>query len=172
MRGGIKDCGVGKKKKALEKPIRELWNSTLKEINAERVSEDKRFPVFLSVPDIDDWFDWFVYAVDNVLEESSRAVILSGATRLFMDIPPECPNEPEARFIEHLSDPFGNAITYDDVFEFAQRNVMKYWEKLCKAIIDKEPKVFDLPNGDLDTGRLLNRNDSVSVVNDVPYVIW
>ena len=52
VRGGIKDCGIGKRKKILEKAIRELWESTLKEIDSERVSEDDRFPAFLSVPDI------------------------------------------------------------------------------------------------------------------------
>lgn len=58
----------------------------------------------------------------------------------------------DPKYTQCLVGPNGKATNYRRVFEHARQQTILAWTRLGEALDKNKPELFDLPNGDLDTG--------------------
>ena len=104
-------------------------------------------------PDPNEWHKWFTGLINDVASKGGRLPSLArrvGEDELVLLYPKL--DELDRTFIDELSTSSGEAIAYDAVFDRARDTTMRYWSELGAAIQSRNPRLFTLPNGDLDTG--------------------
>ena len=148
---GIAECKDGTSRKRLNKAVQELWTDCLKSIAVEPVKmENKPAPKHPAAPD--GWFLQYVLMIDDFAEEGGRFPWLFRRLGKKKGFFYPTLNEIDESFIAQLKTPFKTRISYDQLFEQAQRNVQDAWSSLGVALDKGKPDLFTLPNMDLETG--------------------
>jgi hypothetical protein len=137
----------------LNRAVTALWLGVLNAIPRKEISMRLGAKSPTKDPDPNAWHTWFTRLLDKVEKESGRLPALArhlGEHNLALLYPQL--NELDLTYIDDLSTPSGERTSYDAVFDRARKNVMQYWGELGAAIQDMNPRLFTLPNADLDTG--------------------
>jgi hypothetical protein len=137
----------------LNRAITALWLGVLNAIPRSDISLRLGVKSPTKDPEPNEWHTWFTRLLDKVAEEGGRLPALArrlGEDALVLLYPRL--DELDRTYIDDLTSPSDEPTSYDAVFERAQGNVMHYWGELGAAIQDRNPKLFTLPNADLDTG--------------------
>jgi len=121
-----------------------LWDAMLRHTHPQ--AYDEKAPAF------DAWHAGFHRAVDVAEDLPIFARhLLAGKGQAY-------PTKVDAQFIDGLATPHG-LMHYDKVCALAEDNILKLWSILARALHAPEGEVeavlAELPDGDLDTGRLL-----------------
>ena len=59
-------------------------------------------------------------------------------------------------YVENLRRPNGGSVDFYTVFNEAVEKVKEFWTQMAKALSTEDVSCFTLPDGDLDTGKLLS----------------
>jgi hypothetical protein len=137
----------------LNRAVTALWSGVLNAIPRNDI--DMRLGVKSpnKDPNPNEWHAWFTGLIDSVAKVGGRLPALArgiGEDKLMLLYPRL--GEIDRTYIDGLTTPSGEPTSYDVVFDRAQANVMRYWGELGAAIQAGNPRLFTLPNGDLDTG--------------------
>jgi hypothetical protein len=161
-RAGIATCGDRTDRHKLDTAIAALWTRILADVPFSEVH-------FTGIqapgapPDPDEWHHRFIEVVDNVVKDGKALPFLS---RHFAEeeglIYPGY-QELQRDYIDNLTTPQNVSTAYDEVFAFAQRNVGIAWAELGQALVAREPALFTLANGNLDTGMADTGAESASI---------
>jgi len=142
----IGSCVDSEDKKKVDSDIVEIWSSLLK----------KTFPLINTqhAININEWHSAIQFFLDNLAEELS--FVPSRHIRDFFKSSgiayPRFEEIDKTRFIEKLKTPKGTK-TYDQIFDFAKRNVLKVWKLMSDGIFRNDDsykekiKIWNLDSG-------------------------
>jgi hypothetical protein len=148
---GIASCSDTNDSKRLHPPVAALWRQILDDIDLTKVHLKDGLSAPTVPPDPDQWHTWYVDIIGTI--EHGRS--LPPLSRQFAEdeglaYPPY--DEANRDYIDHLTTPRGDTVTYDEVFNEALTNIATSWAQLGEALTANDANRFSLPNADLDTG--------------------
>lgn len=143
----IGSCADPNDSKKVDPDVENLWSSLL----------SKTFPKIRAkyAVNIDEWHNAVQFILDNIAEELSvvpsrhiRGSLTGGGIAY-----PRFDEIDTARFVNRLKTPKG-IKTYDQVFDFAKRNVVKIWKLISDGIFDNDESFKDkIKIWNLDSGQ-------------------
>lgn len=146
---GVKTCTEnGQPGKELAPFLNDFWKRIFIDAYPEKAA-----------PNPAEWFHQYVELIDRVAEEGCRFLsiireILEGDGLVY-------PEAPDMTYVTDLMSPYGQRISFDELFFRFQKETMKVWGDIAQAITRNEPELITLRNGDLDTGLDLVDNRSI-----------
>ncbi len=146
LKSGIMECVARPGSRQLDPDIVELWSGVLRDVHGDAFDAEP--------PKLQEWHDWFTFAVDKVAEEGDRLVPLARhvAAGLGLVYPPA--NELDPKYFKGLKTPGGETIDYGSLFERVVRNSAAAWRTVARGVLeDREDTFAQLGNWNLDTGR-------------------
>jgi hypothetical protein len=149
-RAGIMTCTEGG---VLNRTVTSLWFGVLNAIPRGDINMELGAKSPAKDPDPNEWHKWFTGLINEVASKGGR--LPATARRVGEDdlvlLYPRL-DELDRTYIDDLTTPSGEPTSYDAVFDRARETVMRYWGELGAAIQGRNPRLFTLPNADLDTG--------------------
>lgn len=137
---GIKSCtSDGRPGKELAPFLNSFWRLILKDVYPEK-----------ALPNPADWYGQFGWLIDKFAEEGH--LFVSVIRGYLEDEGYAYPKEPNMTYVTDLMSPYGQKISFDDLFSRFQEETKKVWGEIAQAITENNPKLITLRNGDLDTG--------------------
>ncbi len=146
-RAGIMTCAENG---ALNPAVASLWSSVLNVIPRADLELKLGPKSPTKDPDPNLWHKWFTGLIDNVAEEGRRLPALVrrlGEDELYPQL-----QDVDPTFIDDLKTPSGERTSYLAIVDRVRENIIRYWGELGTAVQEKNPRLFTLPNADLDTG--------------------
>lgn len=100
------------------------------------------------------WYCCFVTLMDKFAENPDKHLIITrkALKNYYYGYPPE----PNMDYVENLRRPNGGSVDFYTVFNEAVEKVKEFWTQMAKALSTEDVSCFTLPDGDLDTGKLLS----------------
>ncbi len=142
---GLAECGLGGNTHKLNPAIADLWGACLRQYPRTETREFVRLPGMSLTPNV--WFATYVNVMENFATKHSLFVQWLGCAyrkRVAVD----------ASYIEDLPVPGSSkTIRYDDLFEKTRQNLIEAWTGLARALKQDDARLFNLRNGNLDTGK-------------------
>jgi hypothetical protein len=136
---GIKTCtDDGRSGAVLAKGIGTFWTEVLREVYPDK---GRSAPA--------SWFRQFVTVIDGVAEEGGRCLAMRGSAEGGGIVYPQTPN---MTYVDDLKSPYGESVTFDDLFRRFQEETKVVWGQMAQAIVANDATLIKLPNGDFDTG--------------------
>lgn len=127
----------------VDKAISKFWKALIKKVYLPRLS-----------PNPGKWYFCFVTLMDKFAENPDKHLIIT--REALKNFHYGYPSEPNIDYVENLRRPNGGSVDFYEVFNGAVENAKVYWTQIAKAISTKDISCFTLPDGNLDTGRLLS----------------
>jgi hypothetical protein len=150
LRDGLIACTGGG---VLNRAITTLWFDVLNAIPRDDINMALGVKSPAKDPNPTEWHKWFTGLINDVASKGGRLPPLArrvGEDEVVLLYPKL--DELDRTFIDNLTNPSGEPTAYDEVFDLARENTMRYWSELGAAIQGRNHRLFTLPNGDLDTG--------------------
>lgn len=140
----IKTCTeTGAEGYVIDNAISDFWQSLIKKVYS---------PLKSPIPG--KWFSCFVALMDKFAENPDKHLII---TRTLLKI---ChygyPSEPDMDYVDNLHRPDGERVDFHTVFNEAVEKAKVHWAQIANALSTKDVSCFTLPDGNLDTGKLLS----------------
>lgn len=123
--------------------ISEFWKTLIKNVYSPRRSPSPRR-----------WYSCFVALMDKFAENPNKHLIITRT--LLKKLYYGYPSEPNMDFVENLRRPNGERVDFHTVFKEAVDKAKDVWSHMAKALIIEDASIFILPEGNLDTGKLLS----------------
>lgn len=127
----------------VDKAISEFWKTLIKKVYSPLKSPSPRR-----------WFLSFVALMDKFAENPDKHLIT--ARILLKSLHYGYPSKPNMDYVDNLHRPNGERIDFYTVFNGAAEKVKMFWAQMARAIRTKDVSCFTLPDGNLDTGKLLS----------------
>lgn len=144
----ITKCTVGGK---LDPDISGLWQDCLSVIHKDReVKTGVHGPT--GNADIDSWHSRFVFVMNRFAEEVGQLPLICRMFDEVLGIGYPHPEHLDGKYIHKLPTPTGTPMEYDDLFTWTQENVKRAWGNLGDVLRNRDERLLDLPNADLDLG--------------------
>ena len=142
---GLAECSVGGNTHKLNTTIIDFWKSCLQEYPHAKTREFVRLPAMSLTPNI--WYATYVNVMENFATKDSAFVLWLGcAYKKAVDVEPS--------YIENLVVPGSSkTIGYAELFEKTRQNRLQAWTGIARALKEENVALFDLRNGNLDTGQ-------------------
>ena len=140
----IKTCTeTGAEGYFVDDAISEFWKVLIKKVYSP-----------LKNPSPRTWFSCFVALMDKFAENPNKHPIITRAALKYS----HCgyPSKPNMDYVDNLHRPNGERVDFYTVFNEAVEKVKMFWAQMAKAIRTKDVSCFTLPDGNLDTGKLLS----------------
>jgi hypothetical protein len=145
---GLVHCGDHDNKLKLHPAIISLWTHCLSQYPRAETKPWVSLPSRSLVPNR--WFATYLNVMANLATKNGAFVKLFGFNYRKSD-------ELDDQYIHNLPTPNPLAtISYDDLFAKTRANIIQAWSQLARAFDVEEVAAFDLPNGDLDSGKDAN----------------
>jgi hypothetical protein len=148
---GIASCSAVHDRHKLDPDIAALWGHCCEPVPLTGAALRPEITLPTTPPHLNWWHQMFMVVIDKItgalalLPPLSRHFAEAGAT----SYPPVDQLDPQ--YIESLPTPEG-VQHYDQIFERARQQVIAAWRELGAALQGRDPNLFSLANGDLDTG--------------------
>ena len=140
----IKTCTeTGAEGYIIDNAISDIWQSLIKKVYSPRKS-----------PTPGKWFYCFVALMDKFAENPDKHLIITRA--LLKSYHYGYPSEPNMDYVDNLHRPNGEHVDFHTVFNEAVEKAKVYWAEIANALSAKDVSCFTLPDGNLDTGKLLS----------------
>ncbi len=140
----IKTCTeTGAEGYIVDKAISELWKLLIKKVYSP-----------LRKPSPRKWFSFFVTLMDKLAENPDKHLIVTRAALKKFHY--AYPSESDMDYVDNLQRPNGDRIDFYTVFNGAVEKVKVFWTQMAKALSTNNVSCFALPDGNLDTGKLLS----------------
>lgn len=141
----ITSCHDPNNDEALDPAVKDIWHTMLQRCDLPQYSD--------TPPDMDSWHKNFIWMVDNVAEEGDN--LFSFARHMAEEAALVYPQvADEARFVDTLEVPGGEAMRYDDIFDKGVENVLWMWNMVYRAVFKGDVAYQDvIRDWNLDTGR-------------------
>jgi hypothetical protein len=137
---GIKTCtDDGQSGSTLAKWMASFWTRILSQVYPEKFD-----------PAPASWFGQFVTVIDGVADEGSHLILVMRG--FAEDLGVVYPGQVDMTYVNRLTTPFGEPITFDALFTMIQEQVKNVWGQLARAITANNAGLLSLPNGDFDSG--------------------
>lgn len=140
----IKTCTeTGEEGYFIDKAISEFWKLLIKKVYSPKSS-----------PSPNKWFASFVTLMDKFAENPDKHLLITRA--VLKSLYYGYPSEPNLEYVDNLSRPNGERVDFHAVFNEAVEEVKVFWAQMAQAVSSKDVSCFTLPDGNLDTGKLLS----------------
>ena len=140
----IKTCTeTGAEGYLIDNAISDFWQSLIKKVYSPLKSPSPRR-----------WFSCFVALMDKFAENPDKHLIITRT--LLKSCHYGYPSEPEMDYVDNLYRPNGERVDFNTVFNEAVERAKVYWAQIANAVSTKDVSCFTLPDGNLDTGKLLS----------------
>lgn len=137
--GGIKTCTEdGRSGAALAKWLDAFWAGILRDVYIEKGG-----------PAPAAWFGQFVTMIDGVADEGKCMLAMRGLTE---QVGLVYPSKPDMGYVNGLTTPHNQPITFDKLFARLQKETKTVWSQMAAAITANDATLIKLPSGDFDTG--------------------
>ena len=140
----IKTCTeTGAEGYFVDEAISEFWKTLIKKAYSPRRS-----------PSSKRWYFCFVTLMDKFAENPDKHLIITRT--LLKNFHYGYPSEPDMNYVDNLQRPNGESVDFHAVFNEAVEKAKVYWAQMANAVRSKDVSCFTLPDGNLDTGKLLS----------------
>ena len=140
----IKTCTeTGAEWHIIDDAISKFWKMLIKKVYSP-----------LKSPSPGTWFSSFVTLMDKFAENPDKHPIITRT--LLKKFHYGYPLEPNMEYVDNLHRPNGESVNFYTVFKGAVEKAKVFWTQMAKAVSTEDVSCFTLPDGDLDTGKLLS----------------
>ena len=140
---GIGTCSDKDDEDKIDPVIYQTWSAMLQGSDPDQFAKEK--------PEIDSWHNSFNHIMNTTAPQNA---LFCWSRHMLSDIGALYPLKFDASYLENLTTPDGQLMHYDDIFEKAKVNVLRYWEILLRACIKQEDSdIENILNWNLDTGK-------------------
>lgn len=123
--------------------ISAFWEMLIKKVYLPRRSPSPRI-----------WYFCFVTLMDKFAENPNKHLPITRET--LKNLHYGYPSKPDMDYIDNLHRPAGEHVDFYTVFNGAVEKAKEFWAQMAKALKSEDVSCFTLPDGNLDTGKLLS----------------
>lgn len=127
----------------VDKAISTFWKTLIKNVYSPWRSPSPRR-----------WYFCFVTLMDKFAENPDKHLIIT--REALKNLQYGYPSEPNMDYVENLHRPNGELVDFYTVFNEAEEKAKEVWAQMAKALSTEDVSCFALPDGNLDTGKLLS----------------
>lgn len=140
----IKTCTeTGAEGYIVDKAVSKFWKMLIKKVYS---------PWWSPCPK--QWFASFVALMDKFAENPDKHLIITRTALKNFNY--GYPLESNMDYIDNLHRPDGEHVDFYTVFNGAVEKAKEFWAQMAKALKSEDVACFTLPDGNLDTGKLLS----------------
>ena len=127
----------------VDEAISEFWKMLIKKVYSPRRN-----------PSPGRWYSCFVTLMDKFAENPDKHLLIT--REALKNLHYGYPSKPNMDYVDNLHRPNGKGVDFYSVFNGAVEKAKVYWAQMAKAVTTKDVSCFALPDGNLDTGKLLS----------------